>query len=136
MSVSSGSPKAIATRRRYISCIEPTYGVVRRFPFFGYGLRRPTRTFPRPARFPLGGVSHTPLTSSSRLRRSTSIARRPSCSAGRAAQNPPVRMASGSHSQRPSSAAASMAFSTVAVSGRLCSGTHLELAPCMPVPFV
>ena len=48
VSVSSGIPKAIATRRRYISCIEPTCGVVRRFPFFGYGLRRPTRSDHRP----------------------------------------------------------------------------------------
>jgi hypothetical protein len=38
--------------------------------------------------------------------------------------------------QRPSSPAVLMAFSTIAVSGRLCSGTHLELAPCLPLPFV
>jgi hypothetical protein len=136
VSVSSGIPKAIATRRRYISCIEPTYGVVRRIRFFGCPLRRPTRTLPCPARLPLGGVSHTPLMSSSRLRRSMSMARRPSCSASRAAQNPPVRMASGSHSQRPTSPAAATALPTIAVSGRLCGGTHFELAPCLPLPFM
>jgi hypothetical protein len=27
-------------------------------------------------------------------------------------------------------------LSTIVVSGRLCSGTHLELAPCLPLPFV
>jgi hypothetical protein len=88
-----------------------------------------------PARFLLGGVSHAPLMSSSRLRRSTSIARRPSCSASRAAQYPPVRMASGSHSHRPTSAGERIAFSTISVSGRLCGGTHFELAPCLPLPF-
>jgi hypothetical protein len=58
LSVSSSIPKAIATRRRSISCIVPTYGVVRRSRFFGCGLRRPTRTLPWPARFPTGGVFH------------------------------------------------------------------------------
>jgi hypothetical protein len=45
-------------------------------------------------------------------------------------------MASGSHSHRPTSAAEVIALSTMTVSGRLCGGTHFELAPCLPLPFV